>query len=152
MHSLPDSGGVAMDPEKIFAAIRKKVALEPFARKLGLELVKIDSGYSLVKMVFTPEIENIFGMAHGGAVFSLIDEAFETASNSHGTIALALGVNVQYIRAASPGETLLAEAKEVNRSSRISHYDIAVKNEADELIATCKAMAYRKKDRLPFLD
>ena len=137
--------------EKIFEAIREKVAREPFAKALGLDLVKIDVGYSLVRMRFTAELENIFGMAHGGAVYSLIDEAFEIASNSHGTVALALGVNVQYIAAASPGDLLFAEAKEVSRSARISHYDITVKNEREELIATCKAMAYRKKDHLPFL-
>jgi acyl-coenzyme A thioesterase PaaI-like protein len=34
-------------------------------------------------MVFTPDMENMFGKAHGGALFALIDEAFETAGNSH---------------------------------------------------------------------
>ena len=137
--------------EQIFTAIRKRVEEEPFARKLGLNLIEVRSGYALVRMTFTQEIENIFGMAHGGALYSLIDEAFEIASNSHGTIAVALGVNVQYIQAPLPGAVLYAEAKEVNRSARIGHYDITVKNEQNNLIATCKAMAYRKKEPLPFL-
>ena len=141
-----------MGMEKVFEAIRRKVAQEPFALKVGLELVKIEPGYSLVKMTFTADIANIFGMAHGGAIYSLIDEAFETASNSHGTMAVALGVNVQYIAAASPGDVLFAEAREASRSARISHYDIEVRNGSGDLIATCKAMAYRKKERLPFLE
>ncbi len=140
-----------MDPEKIYEALRERVGKEPYAGKLGLELVRIEEGYSLVRMTFTRDLENIFGMAHGGALFSLIDEAFETASNSHGTVAVALGVNVQFIRAASQGEVLQAEAREISRSARISHYDIEVKSEKGDLIATCKAMAYRKKDPLPFL-
>jgi len=140
-----------MDAEKIFEALKEKVRKEPYAEKLGLELVRIEAGYSLVRMRFTPEMENIFGMAHGGAVFSLIDEAFETASNSHGTVAVALGVSVQFIRAASPGDMLFAEAREISRSARIGHYDLTVKNEQGDLIAACKATAYRKKDPLPFL-
>ena len=51
----------------------------------------------------------------------------------------------------TPGDTLRAEAREVSRSRRISCYHIEVKNEKGDLIATCQAMAYRKKDPLPFM-
>ena len=138
--------------EKVFDAIRRRVQSEPFAKKIGLELEAIEEGYSLVKMKFTSEMENIFGMAHGGAVFSLIDEAFETASNSHGTVAVALNVNITYHASPSPGDTLIAEAKEVNKTNRTGNYYIMVKNRDGKLIASCQALAYRKKDKLPFLD
>jgi acyl-CoA thioesterase len=138
--------------ERIFKAIARKVKEEPYARKLGLKLLKLDVGYSLVQMVFTEDMQNIFGMAHGGAIFSLIDEAFETASNSHGTVAVALGLNVQYVASPAPGATLLAEAKETSRSSRIATYEIEVRDDQDRLMARCQTMVYRKKDKLPFLD
>ncbi len=137
--------------DKAFKAIHKKVEEEPYARTLGLKLVKIAPGYSLVRMVFTPDMENIFGMAHGGAIFSLIDEAFETASNSHGTVAVALSLNVNYIKPPSPGAVLHAEAKETSRSNRIATYDIEVRDDGGDLIARSQATVYRKKDRLPFL-
>ena len=136
----------------VFDALSKKVESEPYARKLGMELVKLDPGYSLVKMVYSKDMNNIFGMAHGGAIYSLIDEAFETSANSHGTIAVALNVNVSYIKPAAEGDTLFAEAKEVSKSFKIGTYEIRVTNDKDELIATCQAVAYRKKDKLPFLD
>jgi acyl-CoA thioesterase len=137
--------------EAVFEAIRQKVKTEPFAQKMGLELTEIGEGYSLVKMKFTPDMENIHGMAHGGAIFALIDEAFETASNSHGTIAVALNMNVSYVATPSPGDMLLAEAKEVNRTNRTANYYITVKNQADKLLAVCQALVYRKKENLPFL-
>ena len=137
--------------DKIFEAIRRKVDEEPYARKLGLKLMKVAPGYSLVRMVFTPDLENIFGMAHGGAIFSLIDEAFETASNSHGTVAVALSLNVNYIKPPSPDAVLHAEAKETSRSNRIATYDIEVRDDGGDLIARSQATVYRKKDRLPFL-
>ncbi|MEI6315288.1 MAG: PaaI family thioesterase, partial [Syntrophus sp. (in: bacteria)] len=68
---------------KIKDAIFKQVAREPFAEKFNLKLIDLHDGYSKVEMVFTPDMENMFGKAHGGALFALIDEAFETASNSH---------------------------------------------------------------------
>ncbi|MEE9566796.1 MAG: hotdog fold thioesterase [Desulfobacteria bacterium] len=138
--------------DKVRKAIFKKVNEEPFARKMNLKLVDLDDGYSVVEMKFTKDMENIFGMAHGGAIFALIDEAFETAGNSHGTVAVALNMNITYTAAPSPGAQLRAEAREVNLTPRTATYDIKVTDEKETLIALCRALVYRKKDRLPFLE
>lgn len=107
-------------------AILERAKDEPFAGKLGLKVAALKPGYSKVEMQVTGEMANIFGATHGGAIFSLIDEAFEIASNSHGVLAVALNVNIQYMRPAFAGELLTAEAKEVSRSKRISTYQIDV--------------------------
>lgn len=130
----------------------RRVEEEPFARKFGLKLVDLDEGYSKVEMDFTPDMENIFGMAHGGALFALIDEAFETASNSHGTMAVALNMNVTYISPPAKGGRLIAEAKEFNRTNRTAVYDIRVSDAKGVLIATCQALVYRLGKTLPFLE
>lgn len=137
--------------QRVFEAIRTKVEKEPFAKKMGLKLEALNEGYSLVTMKFTADMENIFGMAHGGAIFAVIDEAFETASNSHGTMAVALNMNITYIAPPSPGDTLAAEAKEINKTNRTANYYITVKNQQGQLLATCQALVYRKKESLPFL-
>ena len=64
---------------RVLNAIFEKVENEPYANKLGMKLLKLDYGYSLVEMHFTENVANIFGIPHGGAIFSLVDEAFETA-------------------------------------------------------------------------
>jgi len=138
--------------EKVRKAIFQKVDEEPFARKMNLKLVDLNDGYSVVEMTFTEEMENIFGMAHGGAIFALIDEAFETAGNSHGTVAVALNMNITYTAAPSSGARLRAEAREVNLTRRTATYDIRVQDEKENLIAVCQALVYRKKDKLPFLE
>ena len=122
-----------------------KVGREPFARKMGMNLIRVDAGYALVEMVFDETMQNIFGMAHGGAVFTLIDEAFEVASNSHGTMAVALNMNVTYTAAAKLGTTLRAEAKEVHLGGRTATYEIRVTDSEETLIAVCQALVYRKK-------
>jgi acyl-CoA thioesterase len=140
-----------MDP-KIREAMRQQVKKEPFARKLGLNLIEVDDGYAVVEMVCTEEMENIFQMTHGGAIFTLIDEAFEISCNSHGTVAVALNVNITYHQAPSPNSTLRAEAKEVSRTRKTGNYYITVKDDRENLIASCQALAYRKGDKLPFLE
>jgi acyl-CoA thioesterase len=98
------------------------------------------------------ELTNIFGMTHGGAIFSLIDEAFEVSCNAHGTVAVALSMTVTFHRAPDPKSTLRAESIEIHRSAKTGTYEIKVTNEHDDLIASCTALAYRKKEDLPFLN
>ncbi|MGQ9694915.1 MAG: PaaI family thioesterase [Thermodesulfobacteriota bacterium] len=138
--------------EKIRAAIYRQVEKEPFAQKFGLKLVALDEGYSRVEMFFTSDMQNIFGMAHGGALFALIDEAFETASNSHGTTAVALNMNITYLSSPPLGSKLTAEAKEFNRTNKTANYDIKIYGEQNQLIASCQALVYRKGTPLPFLE
>jgi acyl-CoA thioesterase len=133
-------------------AIFQKVNEEPFARKINLKLVDLDDGYSAVEMTFTKDMENILGMAHGGAIFALIDEAFETAANSHGTVAVALNMNITYTAAPSPRARLRAEAREANLTPRTGTYEIKVTDERQTLIAMCQALVYRKKQKLPFIE
>jgi len=138
--------------KKVSDALFKRVEWEPYAQLLGLRLKKVDKGYSLVEMTIREEMQNILGNTHGGAIFSLIDEAFETASNSHGTIAVALNINITYIAPPSPGAVLQAEAKEISLTPRTATYLINVTEGENRLIATCQALVYRKKEALPFLE
>lgn len=137
--------------DKVRAAIFRRVEKEPFARKFDMKLLDLGEGYSKVGMTFTPDMENIFGMAHGGAIFALIDEAFETASNSHGTMAVALNMSLSYLSTPEPGAAIIAEASEINRTSRTAVYDIKVTDGGGRLLASCQALVYRKGTPLPFL-
>jgi len=141
-----------LDPA-IRAGIFNAVRNEPFAKALRMKLVALDVGYSRVEMIYHPELmDNIYDRAHGGALFAMIDEAFETASQTHGTIAVALNVNVTYIRPPERNETLTAEAREVSRTRKTAGYEIRVTNAEDDLVATCQALAYRTGKPVVFSD
>ncbi len=131
-------------------AFFKKVAEEPFSKLLNIKLVDVREGYALCEMPYTGALDNIHGIAHGGAVFSLIDEAFEISSNSHGTVALALNMNMTYIKPAVKNSLLRAESKEVSRGRRTATYQITVED-SEGLVATCQALVYRKDDEIQFL-
>lgn len=138
--------------ETIRSAIMARVSNEGYAKKLGLKLVELSSGGAVVEMVPQKDDENIFGMVHGGAIFSLMDEAFQVSCNSHGRVAVALNVNVTFHAPAPFNQRLRAESKERHRSKKTATYHITVTDETGTLIATCQALAYRKKERLPFLE
>lgn len=131
-------------------AFINKVESEPFAKLLNIRLKEVAQGYALCEMIYTEMMDNIFGMAHGGAIFSLIDEAFEISSNSHGNMAVALNINVTYMKPPKKNTVLTAESKEISRSRRTASYQITVKN-GEDLIAVCQALVYIKGDAVPFL-
>ena len=133
-------------------AIYRAVETEPMANLLKMELRALERGHSVVEMNFDPDrMNNIYQRAHGGAIYALIDEAFETASQTHGTIAVALNVNVTYLASPENGARLQAEAIEFNRTRKTAGYDIRVTDETGRLIATCQALAYRTGKPIPFL-
>ena len=140
-----------MDP-KVKEAIFQAVEAEPFARQLNMELIELEDGHSKVEMIYQPnEMNNIYQRAHGGAVFSLIDEAFETACQTDDTIAVALNVNVSYISSPEPGVKLIAIAQEISRTKRTANFEIKVADENENLIASCQALAFRTGKPIPFL-
>lgn len=137
--------------EEIIASISTKVETEPYARKLGIHLVAMEPGRAVVEMAVQGDMTNIFDMIHGGAIFSLIDEAFQVSCNSHGTVAVALNVNVTYHQPPVKKGKLKAESIELHRSRKTATYKIRVTDNDENLIASCLALAYRKGVPLPFI-
>ena len=139
--------------ETVKIAITQAVKREPFAQALKMELIELEDGYSVVRMVNDPDkMNNIYNRAHGGALFGLIDEAFETAAQTEGTIAVALNVNITYVTSPRPGVVLEAQARQISQTKKTAGYEIKVTDEDDRLIATCQALAYRTGKPIPFLE
>jgi acyl-CoA thioesterase len=138
--------------DHVISAIRRQVEKESYAKKMGLTLVKLEPGHAVVEMVPREDTANIFGMTHGGAIFSLIDEAFQLSCNAYGTVAVALNMTITYHEAPKRNRVLRAESVEIHRSRKTGTYDIKVRDEENGLIASCMAVAYRKSDKLPFLE
>ncbi len=137
---------------KIKEAIYGAVEKEPFAQKLNMELKDLETGRSVVEMPYDPDsMDNIYQRAHGGVVFGLIDEAFETSAQTDGTVAVALNVNVTYVASPTPGRRLRAESRRISQTRKTVGYYIEVTEGEGRLIATCQALAYDTGRPIPFL-
>lgn len=138
--------------QQVREAICRAVEAEPLARLFEMQLKKLELGYSVVEMTYDPaRMDNIYRRAHGGAVYALIDEAFETSCQTHGSIAVALNVNVTYVASPEPGVRLRAESREKSLTKKTATYDISVTEPDGRLIATCQALAFRTGKPIPFL-
>jgi acyl-CoA thioesterase len=136
--------------DKFLTAFKERVAGQGTARHWGLELEELAPGRAQVSMTCRPEMGNILGMVHGSAVFALIDEAFQAAVNAHGTVAVALNMNLTFHAAPRMGERLTARTRELHAGRRTATYFIEVTDPGGHLIASCQALAYRKDAPLEF--
>jgi acyl-CoA thioesterase len=116
---------------------------DPFAARLGIELLETAPGYCRARMRLEPGLTNFQGNPHGGAIFSLADYAFSVACNSHGPTAVALSATIHYLAAVPPGARLIAEAREQRQWRRAGFYLVTVSAEDGTLVATCQAVSHR---------
>ena len=133
--------------------LKERITKSPFAKYMGMTILDVAPGYAKAEARYSEEMYNFNGLIHGGAIFALIDEVFGAASNSHGTIALALNMNITFIKPPQINSTLIAEAKEESRSKHTATYHIEVHQKGengDQIIAVCQALVYRKEKNLPF--
>lgn len=127
--------------------ILEKVTTDPYAKYLGVEIEKIETGKAVVSLTVTEHMLNFHGSANGGIIFSLADVAFAIASNSYGQTAVGINVNMNFMNAGRLGDTLRATAEEETKNPKLGLYRLTVRNQDDELIAIADGMVYRKKEQ-----
>ncbi|AGL01824.1 PaaI family thioesterase [Desulfoscipio gibsoniae] len=118
----------------------KKDAL---AGHLGIKLLEVKSGYAKATVKITKQLLNGAGVTHGGTIFSLADVVLAAASNSHGPLALALDVNIHFLKTTKEGAILTATATEDNLTRKTGLYRMEVKDDRDTLIAIAEGLVYR---------
>ena len=128
--------------------VRRFFDRDQFAKHAGIELLELEPGRATARMPLKPIHWNGLDMTHGGAIFTLADFVFAAASNSHGTVAVAINASISFLKASNTG-TLTAEAREVARNFKTGTYVVEVKNQDGDLIALFQGMVYRKKDPIP---
>jgi acyl-CoA thioesterase len=133
-------------PNDVLKTIFDKVNSEDtFAKQIGMNLIEIRTGFARTTLLITDEKVNMYQMAHGGAIFSVADQACEAAGNSFGEPAVALQHSIHFLAAGKSGDLIEAIAKVTNRSNRIGLIEFEVKNQEGLLLATGQQLIYFKK-------
>jgi acyl-CoA thioesterase len=109
-----------------------------FARLLGMEITGASDGYARVIMDCKGK-NNPRGVAHGGAVFALADQAFGIAANCcGGAPRVAVSIHIQYLAPATG--SLVAIAQRVEDNGTYSTFHVMV-YERERVIATFDGVA-----------
>ena len=114
----------------------------------GMEIREFELGRATVSMTVKGEHLNAAGVCHGGTLFALADVAFALASNSDGTLSLALEMSISFTRPVAPGDSITALCTEKHKGRNTGCYVIEVRNSDDKLVSLLKATAFRTGDSL----
>ena len=113
------------------------------AQALGIKIVRVQPGASLLTMTVRSDMVNGHHICHGGMIFSLADTAFAYACNSYNKNTVASACHIDFLAPAKEGETLEAEAVEQSAAGRTGVYDITVRNNHGKTIARFRGKSYR---------
>lgn len=113
------------------------------AQALGIKIVRVQPGASLLTMTVRSDMVNGHHICHGGMIFSLADTAFAYACNSYNKNTVASACHIDFLAPAKEGETLEAEAVEQSAARRTGVYDITVRNNHGKTIALFRGKSYR---------
>lgn len=126
----------------------------PHAKKLGMKFVAVDKGRATMSLPYNKELigDKNTGVIHGGAVTTLLDQAagmaalagFETLGST-----ATLSLRIDYMRAAKPGETIIAQAVCYKATKHVA-FIRAVAHDGDENdpVATAQACFMATGQRL----
>ncbi len=117
--------------------------LDPFMITLGLQGEVPRPGQARVWGTIRSEFLNSWGSAHGGFLYAVADAAFALASNSHGTLAVALAAHMEYLQVSQAGAEVEALATEAHLGRRTAVYRVEVRS-GSTLLALFTGTVYRR--------
>lgn len=137
--------------EKIHARFPKGVFPAPFAKQFDLEFTLFEKGAAAAEVTVTDDWCNPFGHAHGGFLFTLLDEILGTGASSvldepvYADVKYMLTTNheIYFHAPAVPGNKLVVSSSVISARKGIIFMEGQIRNkEDDQLIATSKGMWY----------
>ena len=95
-----------------------------------------------------PESCNPSGMVHGGAIYTMADNAAGSAMAAYGEQAVTLNAQYNFMRAAKAGDVLTAEARETKHGGTVCVFDIRITDQDGNLDGTGTFTFYNLKKPL----
>ncbi|MGN6035866.1 hydroxyphenylacetyl-CoA thioesterase PaaI [Brevibacterium casei] len=111
------------------------------SQHLGITLDDHGPGWAQCSMTVTDIMANGHEITHGGYIFLFADTTFAMACNYPGSVTVASGGDITFLKPTRIGDELVAHGREIVKPGRSGIYDVEVKR-GDEIVAV-----YRGRSR-----
>ncbi|HEY7783473.1 MAG TPA: PaaI family thioesterase [Pyrinomonadaceae bacterium] len=117
--------------------IRERLSLIPYTKLLGIELESVTPGLVTLGMDVRADLKRNNGIAHGGAIASLIDSAtaFAIISQDPGQSAVTIDLTVSFLKPLVDGRAT-ATARVIRSGRRVAVVSAEVFDKGQNLVAT----------------
>jgi acyl-CoA thioesterase len=102
---------------------------------MGMRVAELTRGYARIEMPVRPEFINFEKMLHGGAVSSLLDQAFGCCLNTLDYIHVAVQLNINFMSTVPVGATLFATGKVIHAGRSLGVAEMSVTDAQGKIIA-----------------
>lgn len=106
----------------------------PFSVYIGVQTVKIEAGYAETILPVRQEHLNMYGIVHGGCLYTLADIAAGSAVASHGCKAVTASGEYHYLGAAKGAREIKAIAKTVKFGRTLVISDVELLTDTGVLV------------------
>ena len=117
------------------------------SQALGMQVVEIGPGRSVLRMAVRDDMVNGHAICHGGLMATLADSSFAFACNSYNELTVASGFSIDIVAPARLGDVLTARCEEVSKAGRTGVYDAEVTNQRGERVAVFRGRSYTLKGK-----
>lgn len=123
------------------------LAADRFANLLGVRLVSSADGEVAAQLTVREEHANFLGMTHGGVVISLADIVMGLSANAGQEAAVAVDMQISYVRAARPGDRLTARGRLLSATRSFGWHQVEVENQEGKPVGLFRGTVYRPGPR-----
>lgn len=115
--------------------LKEKFSTDEYARNItGIEILEARPNYAKCVLKIEPKHMNLAGKVMGGVIFTLADYTFGVAANTGDEMTVTASANIDYFTSPK-GEYLYADTKIRKKGSRLSFYQVLVRDEFRNKIA-----------------
>lgn len=120
-----------------FEQVRGLINSSPFYRYMDMQVIEAVGGRSKVVMKVKPEMCNLYGICHGGAIATILDSSCGVALGTtleEGKVVVTVDMRINYISNLGSGE-LVGEGRVIHRGVQTGVVGAEVRDLAGELVA-----------------
>lgn len=109
--------------------------LNPFVLRNGIEVEDVFPDRSILRLNIAHDSLNLHGFVHGGALFTLADNAAGSAASTDGRVYVTQASDIHFLRTQAEG-VARAEAVVRHRGRSTVLVDVSITGEGEKLLAT----------------
>ena len=108
-----------MEPDYL-KEYNRVVENNPYAAKIGIEILEIRKGYVYARVRKKRDLENIYGDLHGGCLYTIADNMAGIAAGTYGNYVTTINGSIQYLKAGRNTEYIFCRAQVIKPGKTIS--------------------------------
>jgi acyl-CoA thioesterase len=117
---------------EIYADINRR---NPFVRHNHIEVEEVERDRAVLSLEIRPESLNLYGQLHGGAIYTMADNAAGCATRTDGRLYVTQASDMHYLHNQSSG-VARAEARVLHRGRTTVLVEVSVTGEEGKLLAS----------------